>query len=346
MGTENDNERPRGRNRPRKAVTMEMVGRIAGVSQVTVSRALNDPSKVSPATLRKVNEAITVTGFVPNALAGALASSRSRLVGTLVPSITNIVYASAIQSFTRVMREHGYQIMLSESGYDPEEEEALIATHISRRPDAMLLVGTRHTAASRKMLLAPGIPVVEIWDITDTPVDLCVGFSHIKAGTSVARTFFEAGYRRAGVVSTPDERAVRRKNAFAAEFFRLSGTPVAEAVHDDVASLTAGRECLARLLDEDGFESGIVFCSSDVMAKGAVVEAQSRGIAVPGTIGIVGFGDQDFAAFMYPSLSSVRIDRDALGTIAAEAILRRFNNDPVPDPVVEVGFEIIQREST
>lgn len=340
-----ENQPRKRRERPRKAVTMAMVGRIAGVSQVTVSRALNDPSKVSPATLKKIQDAIAVTGFVPNALAGALASSRSRLVGTLVPSITNIVYSSAVKVFAKVMREHGYQIMLSESGFDPEEEESLIATHISRRPDAMLLVGARHTPASRKMLLAAGIPVVEIWDITDTPVDICVGFSHVEVGKAVARTFHEAGYRRACVVSTLDERAVRRKNAFAAEFSKLSGAPVDEALHDDVASLTGGRACLGRLVDEKGFDGGLVFCSSDVMAKGAIVEAHARGLSVPDTIGIVGFGDQDFAAFMYPSLSSVRVDRDALGRIAAESILRRFENDPDIDPVVEIGFEVIRRES-
>ena len=158
-----ENRRPAAR----PAVTMEMVGRIAGVSQVTVSRALSDPSKVSLATLKKVQDAIAVTGFVPNALAGALASRRSRLVSTLVPSITNITYSSMVKTFGEEMRAHGYQIMLSECGFDPEDEEAAIITHLSRRPDAMLLVGTRHTANARKVLLAAGIPVVEVWDITE-----------------------------------------------------------------------------------------------------------------------------------------------------------------------------------
>ena len=239
---------PEGRRlAARPAVTMEMVGRIAGVSQVTVSRALSDPSKVSPATLKKVQDAIAVTGFVPNALAGALASRRSKLVSTLVPSITNITYSSMVKAFGEEMRAHGYQIMLSECGFDPEDEEAAIMTHLSRRPDAMLLVGTRHTASARKMLLAAGIPVVEVWDITETPIDLCVGFSHVEAGKAAARFAVDAGYSRAACATANDERALRRMNAFRAEFHALTGTEVAVARFESEASLGMGRVALARL---------------------------------------------------------------------------------------------------
>ncbi len=324
---------------------MEMIGRIAGVSQVTVSRALNDPSKVSPATLRKIQDAVAMTGFVPNALAGALASRRSRLVSTLVPSITNLTYSTMVKSFAEEMRTHGYQIMLSECGFDPVDEEAAVMTHLSRRPDAMLLVGTRHTPSTRKMLLAAGIPVVEVWDITDTPIDLCFGFSHIEAGKAAARFAVEAGYSRAACVTASDERALRRKDGFRAEFRALTGTDVPEVCATSEASLGMGRAGLSRLLDAEGFERGMVHCSSDLIAHGVMLEAGSRGLAIPEQIAVIGFGDQGFGPDTSPPLTSMRVDRGALGASAAQAILGRLHHGLSAPIVTDVGFEIIRRES-
>jgi len=324
---------------------MAEVGRLAGVSQVTVSRALSDPSKVSVKTLQKIRDAIEITGFVPNALAGALASSKSKLITALVPSITNIVYSTMVKSFAERMRDDGYQILLSETGFDPEEEERLISAHLSRRPDAVLLTGISHSARARKVLLGAGIPVVEVWDLTDSPVDLCVGFSHVEAARAVADFAVEAGYRMAGSVSAGDERARRRSNAFTKRFSAATNSDVPEVIFNANASLARGREGLARLLDQEGFEGGVVFCSSDVLAHGLLIEARSRGLSVPGDVAIIGFGDQDFAAFTEPGLTTVRVDRLTLGRAAAEAVLDRLSGAHVPSNVIDVGFEIIRRES-
>ena len=335
------NERPQSG----RVVTMETVGRLAGVSQVTVSRALSDPSKVSPTTLEKIREAIEVTGFVPNALAGALASRRSKLVTALVPSITNIVYSSMVKTFSDEMREHGYQILLSETGFAPEEEEALISTHLSRRPDAVLLTGIHHTARTRRMLLGAATPVVELWDITDSPIDLCVGFSHVDAGRAVADFAVEAGYSSAGCVSANDERAVRRKEAFAERFRRRTGSEIMDVVLDGPASLAGGREGLARLIDDHGFETGVVFCSSDLLAHGLITEAHARGLSIPDSVGVFGFGDQNFAAHTAPGITTVRVDREALGRTAAQAILTRLSGGEPSSAVFDIGFEIVLRQS-
>lgn len=328
-----------------KRVTMTDVGRMAGVSQVTVSRALSDPSKVSPDTLRKIREAIEATGFVPNAIAGALASNRSRLVTALVPSITNIVYSSFIRSFSERLRDAGYQLLLSETGFDPEEEQALITAHLSRRPDAMLLTGIHHSAQSRRQLLGAGIPVVEVWDMTDTPIDLCVGFSHAGAAQRVADFVLEAGYPQAATVTAADERAGRRRQAFAKRFEAETGVPVPEAGVDGTASIAAGRAALTALIERDGFDRGPIFCSSDQLAHGVLIEARSRGLRVPGDVAVIGFGDQDFARDLDPALTTVRVDRDRLGQVAADAVLARLDGGPPPDPVTDLGFEIIRRAS-
>ena len=342
-GTSSNNRN--GRTAAGRPVTMETVGRLAGVSQVTVSRALSDPSKVSQKTLQRIREAIEVTGFVPNALAGALASRRSKLITALVPSLTNIVYSSMVKAFTEVIRDHGYQILLSETGFDPAEEEALIATHLSRRPDAMLLTGIHHSTQTRRMLLGAGIPVVEMWDMTDSPIDVCVGFSHVEAGRAVADFALDAGYSAAACVSANDERAARRASAFANRFTQRSGASVANIVLDGPASLAGGREGLARLVEEQGFESGLIFCSSDLLAHGVIVEACTSGLPIPDRVAVFGFGDQDFAAHTVPDITTVRVDRDALGRRAAQAVLTRLEGRDLPAHVFDVGFELVRRGS-
>lgn len=333
------------RQRTGDRVTMAAVGRIAGVSQVTVSRALSEPDKVSAETLRRIRQAIEQTGFVPNAIAGALASQRSRLISALVPSLTNVVYSSFVTTFSDRLRGAGYQLLLSETGFEAEEEEKAIASHLSRRPDAILLTGIHHSAQARRMLLGADIPVVEVWDITDTPIDMCVGFSHGEASRAVADYARKKGYPRAATVTANDERAHRRRDAFSARFAALGGEPV--AAHDCAgpASISSGRAALADLIDSRNFTRGVIFCSSDALAQGLLIEAQVRGVAVPGDIAVIGFGDQEFAAHLEPALTTVRVDRDRLGKEAADTILARLGGGEKGHLVVDLGFEIVTRRS-
>ncbi|MBJ3784581.1 LacI family DNA-binding transcriptional regulator [Devosia sp. MSA67] len=324
---------------------MAEVGRLAGVSQVTVSRALSSPEKVSPETLRRIRDAVNQTGYVPNAVAGALASSRSKLIAALVPSITNIFYSSSLQAFSDIMREQGYQIMLSETGFDPEREEAAIAAHLSRRPDAIMLTGVRHSAAARRMLLNAGIPVVEVWDLTETPVDCCVGFSQGAAAEAAADLALASGYRHAVTVTAGNERAQRRRDAFAARFETAGHGPVERIDLGPSATLGLGREALAQLVERGLRPGTVVFCSSDQFAHGILVEAAARGLAVPKDVAVIGFGDQDFATATEPALTTIRIDRQALGQAAATALIQRFAGFPGLDPVHDVGFELVRRGS-
>ncbi|MCD7059709.1 LacI family DNA-binding transcriptional regulator [Pelagibacterium xiamenense] len=335
----------RRRKKQHSGVTMADVGRLAGVSQVTVSRALSDPSKVSAETLQKIRDAIDVTGFVPNAIAGALASQRSMLISAFVPSITNIVYSSFIQTFNARIRSSGYEVLLSETGFLPEEEEKLVAAHLTRRPDAVLLTGIHHSARTRKMLLGAGTPVVEVWDVTDSPIDVCVGFSHSGAGRAAADFIADQGYRSAAVVSAGDERAQRRMRAFSDRFAQRTGAAAIQLDFPAPASLANGRLGLRQLLETHAFSDGAIFCSSDLLAHGVIIEARARGLRVPEDVAVLGFGDQDFAPHTDPAISTIRVDRQELGRAAADALLERFAGRRPERDVFDIGFEIVRRAS-
>ena len=167
-------------------MTLHDVAKLAGVAPITASRALNTPNQVSAEVLRKVSDAVARTGYVPNLLAGGLASTRSRLVAAVVPTIAGPVFLETVQSLTEALAERGYQLMLGQAGYAGAREDALLEAIIGRRPDGIVLTGIMHSAEGRRRLLASGIPVVETWDLTPTPIDMLVGFSHAEVGRAVA----------------------------------------------------------------------------------------------------------------------------------------------------------------
>src|SRR5258706_10429398 len=207
-------ERATHNDRATRSVTLADVAKLAGVSPITVSRVLNHPELVTAATIDQVQQVIERTGYTPNMLAGGLASRRSRLVAAIVPSITNAIFVDSVQAFTDRLWEAGYQVLLGLSGYPAAREDALLAAVLSRRPDAILLTGINHSPAVRQRLLAARIPIVETWDMTPTPIDMLVGFSHEKVGEAVARHLLAKGHRHLGLVTADDERGLARRQGF------------------------------------------------------------------------------------------------------------------------------------
>lgn len=337
----------RRRGRGTDAVTLEDVAKIAGVSPITVSRVVNRPEIVHPDTVARVQRVIARTGYVPNLLAGGLASRRSRLVAALVPTVVNSIFVDTIQSLTDTLWAARYQVVLGMTGYagHASREEALVTAILGRRPDAVFVVGVNHSPEARRRLLAARIPVVEAWDLTATPIDMVVGFSHERVGTAVGDYLFRKGYRRIGSVWADDERAVRRRTGLLESLARHGLAESGASVVPAPSTLRAGRQAFAALLAR-GVELDAVVCSSDAFAHGVLAEAQSRGIAVPGRLAVLGFGDLEFAAETVPALSSVRVDRHGIGRIAAEALLARMAGEPVAHEVVDVGFEIVERATT
>ena len=105
----------------------------------------------------------------------------SRIVAAVVPTLANSIFAETVEGMTDVLREHGYQLLLGNAGYSPETEEALVAAFLGRQPDGLILTGVQHTRRVRTQLRSQRMPVVETWELTDTPIDLIVGFSNFEA---------------------------------------------------------------------------------------------------------------------------------------------------------------------
>ena len=340
-GSERAARPPARSSTPPAAVTLHDVASAAGVSSITASRVLRQPEVVSPETRERVQRAIEATGYIPNLLAGGLKSKRSLTVGALVPAIFVPQFLPTVQTLTEVLDLAGYQVILGQAGYDRSREGALLGTMIGRRVDGIVACGLLEDAAAAAQLQRLGIPVVETWDLSDRPLDMVVGFSHLKVGSAVAGHFLARGWQRAAIATADDQRASQRRDGFVAAFGREVPTAVVKAP----SNMGLGRAALGELLQRDpGVRA--VFCSSDGLAQGVLAEAQSRGLRVPHDLAVVGFGDADFAAHLVPSLTTVHVDGAGIGRRAANLILARCRGETVDERIVDVGFRIVEREST
>lgn len=339
-----NNEATKRSRRGSGAVTLRDVAKLAGVAPITASRAVNTPNQVSPEVLQKVQEAIERTGYVPNRMAGGLASSRSRLIAAVIPTLLGSVFLEMVEALNNTLFEAGYQLMLGQSGYSQDHEEALLDAIIGRRPDGIFLTGIMNPGKGRTRLLASGIPVVETWDLTPTPVDMLIGFSHTAAGKEVAEFLIRKGHKRFGLIRADDERATRRATAFMAAL-ESHGLPAPVVVNVGATrSIRGGRDALSELLHQMP-DVQAIFCSSDMMATGAITEATARGISVPKQLAIMGFGDVPFTADLIPALTTVHINGGDMGRKAAQYLIARAEGREVAHPIVDVGFSIIERDS-
>lgn len=304
-----------------RRITLEDVGRAAGVSAITVSRALRQPDKVSEAARERIMGAVQRLGYVPDAAASALASARTNVVGLLVPSLTNSVFADLLRGVYDAVEASGLTVQIGNYRYAPGKEEALIRTFLHQRPAGLIVTGVDQTDTARALLAEASCPVVQIMDVCDRPLDRIIGFSQRAAGEAVARHLVAAGYRRPGLLAARmDPRARARIAGFravlAAEGLdcpgRIASTP-------RPSSVGMGGQLLADLLAAAP-DTDAVFCTNDDIAAGALFEAQRRGLAVPDAFGICGFNDLEMSRHLVPPLTSVATPRYEIGRGAIDLV--------------------------
>jgi LacI family gluconate utilization system Gnt-I transcriptional repressor len=324
------------------------VARLAGVAPITVSRALREPEKVSVDTLDRVRAAVAETGYVPDLVASSLTSRSSRLIGVIIPTVTASIYAETVGAVSDALRDKRFQSLLGNSGYDLAEEEQLVAAFLGRRADGVILSNVLHTPGTHRLLRAARIPVVETGNLTETPIDMVVGFSNYDAAFDMMRHLAERGYRRIGfigAVSADNPQASDRQRAYRDAVTHFGLARDASLVVECPPSIEEGSRALFALVERHP-QMDAVFAAGEVWAAGASLECQRQGWQVPGRIAIGGFNDAELATLLNPPLTTVRVPRYEIGRRAVELILDRLAGSPIPEKIVNVGYEIIVRAST
>jgi len=327
------------------------VARLAGVSTATVSRFLNEPSRVTERTRAKVQAAISQLDWVPNAAARSLVSRRSYAIGAIVPTLEHEKFHQQLQAFQTRLGTEGLAVLVACSSYDPLEGYRQARGMIARGVDALALVGDDYPDALFELLTSKGIPYVVTFGKREGASHPCVGFQHARAYEMMTQRLLELGHQRFGVIfqSPVDNSRVQARLKAITDTLAVNGLavrPQHSAVIDDAKSIKVAfaRQAFRRIMTASPAPTAII-CGNDTLAIGALLEANAMGVEVPAAVSISGFDDIELAAQFEPSLTTIRVpDRD-IGVLAAEYLLARVaGKAPESPPMLDVS--IVERNST
>lgn len=323
--------------------TLDDVAELAGVSSATVSRYINNPAVVAPATAERISSAIAATGYIPNLLAGGLASSKSKMVAVLIPHLSDSIFNDTIEAMVAELSAAGLNVMLGLTGPDASRTDELIRAALSRRVDAIISTGPLTEATIELVRRGPAL-FLQIWDLPEHPPGLAIGFSHRDAGRDIARFLASRGYRSPHFVTAEGPRARLRRDGFVEEWQAQTGGKVTQAEVSIPSRFGQARRIFAdmRRLPE---QPDVVICGSDYLAQGLIIETQAAGLRVPDDLAVVGFGNSSIAGDMRPTITTVDIDGARIAREAIAAIRRHASGEAQNDRSIDVGFRLIARES-
>jgi len=300
---------------------------------MTVSRVLRKSGDVSATTRERVLAAAKELGYVPNQIAGSLASQRVNLVAVIIPSLSNMVFPEVLNGINDAFDDTPLQPVVGVTDYRPEKEEQVLYEMLSWRPSGVIIAGLEHSEATRAMLLNSGIPVVEIMDVDGNPIDAMVGISHRQAGRDMAKAILREGYERIGFLGTKmplDHRARKRFEGFT-EALTKEGIEIKDrAFYSGGSGLLKGREMTQEMLSRSP-DLDFLYYSNDMIGAGGLLHLLDEGIDVPGQIGLAGFNGVELLAGLPRQLATTDACRREIGEAAAKIILNASGDAADPE---------------
>ncbi|WP_287885695.1 MULTISPECIES: LacI family DNA-binding transcriptional regulator [Paracoccus] len=308
--------------RSRRPLTLRDVSEASGVSEMTVSRVLRNRGDVSAATREKVLTAARSLGYVPNKIAGGLASQRVNLVAVVIPSLSNMVFPDVLGGISAELDDTGLQPVVGVTNYSPSREDTVLYDMLSWRPSGVILAGLEHSRAARAMLDNAGLPVVEIMDVDGEPIDTAVGISHRRAGAEMADEILAAGYRRIGFIGThmPEDHRARKRLAGFEERLGEHGLQLAaREYYQGGSSLLKGREMTERILAREP-DLDFLYFSNDMIGAGGLLWCMEKGYDIPGRLGLAGFNGVELLDGLPMRLTTTDARRIDIGRRAARLV--------------------------
>lgn len=334
------------RNRAKRARLLD-VARLAGVSLGSASRALSDPEAVRPATLAAVRAAADQLAYIPDGTARALAMRRSQMIGVVLPTISNPVYAAFVHALQRSLIAEGYHLVVLAHEYDPVAEIIFIERLVQRGIDGLVLVGTDHDPRVAQLLARTRLPHVFSWSTDEAIAQECVGFSNRGAMQEMVRHLLELGHRRFAVISgaTDNNERARARLKGVYEALYLAGIEFsADNVIFGDFTVEGGRTGVRRALLLDPAPTAVI-CTTDVVAAGALVEVVERGLRVPQDLSITGFDDIEMASLLCPPLTTVHAPIEEMGESVGRYILKKIRSGE-PLASIDIPTSLMVRGSS
>lgn len=310
---------------------------------MTVSRVLRNKGYVSKKVTESVLKAAAEIGYLRNNLAGSLAGQSSKLIGVIIPSLSNSVFTEVLSGFEDAIRTSPLQMAIGVSHYDQTRELELVTDMLAWRPAGIVLTGMEHDERTRSVLRQNNVPTVELIDVDGTPVSKCVGLSHRAAAETMANYLIDRGHMRYGYVGSAlqvDHRAVKRKTAFerilAANGLKFERT----ALSPDSSSMLLGRQLTADILQGND-QPILLYYSNDDLASGGLLHCLSQGISVPESVAIASFNGLEFLDAMPMCITTIKSPRYRIGQVAGRYVLGEMTED-----ITRLSGELIVGDTT
>jgi DNA-binding LacI/PurR family transcriptional regulator len=333
-------------------ISIADIARIAGVSHTTVSRALRESPLISLDTRARIQRLAQEMGYTPNAIAQSLQTRRTSMIGLVVTSIDDPFLSDVVKGVEEVARVAGFSVILSATHNDPDQEMAVIETFHRRRVDGILVASSRITNKYKKRLDHIRVPTVLINSQAESQDELLHWVAvDDRAGAQLAvEHLLHLGHRSIGYLGVscrPRSNQLRLQgyqDALAAAGMPYDDgwvviAPGKEA--SDEEDVAAGQSMLPYLLES---ASTAVFCYNDMVAIGALIACQERGIAVPQELSVVGFDDIRMASYVTPPLTTIHQPKVELGQLAAGVMLDLLHNHPGKNHILQPA--LVTRAST
>jgi LacI family gluconate utilization system Gnt-I transcriptional repressor len=283
--------------------------------------------------------------YIPSGFSG---NPSSKVVGVIVPSLANAVFVDVLRGIHDILGAAGYRVLVANSHYSSREEEKMVRTLLTQSAEAMIITGGDQTSATQTMLQVAEIPVVQIMELLEEPLDNNVGFSHWQAGYDITQHLLEEGYGYIGFIGAHTDTRVQQRIMGYKAALEEKGRYWKNFVitTSGISSAAVGGELFKSLMETNNNVLDAVFCANDDLALGALFESQRMKIAVPDDMAICGFNDIELASLANPSLTSVYVNRYEMGIKAAEMVLKGLRNEPISEKKIDIGYEIKRRASS
>lgn len=335
------------RTRSTGRATLADVAALAGVSPITVSRALRGERAVAPDLVARVQAAAQKLGYVPDPAARALASRHGAHVAVLIPLLSNALFVDLLEAVQRTLRPAGYQTLIGVTHYDPAEEEQLLREQLQHRPAGLLVTGLDRPDSTRALIAGSGVPCVHMMELDASAQVHCVGFSQAAAAADLTAHLLARGHRRVAFAAAQlDPRTLQRLDGWRRTMQQagLHDTRL-EWLNPAPSSLALGGQMLEQIVAQAPKVDAVFFCNDD-LAQGALLAALRLGLRVPEQLAVAGFNDLTGSDQMLPPLTTVRTPRGAVGQSAAQMLLGLMKGKPPAQACVDLGYDLVVRGSS
>jgi len=333
------------RGRKPSRLRIEDVARAAGVSPITVSRAIGNPGRVSEATRFKVLEAVSKTGYVVNTHASSLATGKSSLIPVFVSNLRNPHFATALQGASDAFEGSRFHLLMAHTNYSDRLELEMLNSLLSFQPAAAMFTGIVQSEQAREMLRGLDIPVVEMWDFSLSPLDMLVGFSNAEGGRLMGEHFGAQNFTSIAYAGRTKDRGAQRLSGFQEELALYGKSTDLVLALEGPRTTDDGGAALDEILSRNP-EIDAIFFATDSLAIGAIMRARDRRLDVPGRLAIAGYGDLDTAKQIVPALTTIHVASYEMGLKAGQMLRTRLENKAVSSNILRTPVSLEVRAST